>query len=210
MNRVASCLGVREQWFTRGNYFVSFCDVHHTALSDFPWLLLCLRWVTSSPQTNDDSQAIGDCPLLSKQYFFSVPQNASLNLADTVPATTVSSVSPRETFFSFLLPLLWHLSGLILLKICRTSLGRWFHLTLLFSGFCPFLCKADFYPAGVLDRCRTPASRGRDSVPSKKLLLSGCTGCTLHVQLLQWAHKTLKWYLVCAVVIHTAHSTDCR
>lgn len=31
MNRVVSCLGVREQWFTRGHYFVS-CDVHHATL----------------------------------------------------------------------------------------------------------------------------------------------------------------------------------
>lgn len=91
MNRVLSSLGVREQWFTRGNCFVS-CDVHHTVLSGFPWLLLFPRCMTCSPQTTKDSQAIGDCSLPSKQNFFSVSQNPSLNLADPVPATTVSSV----------------------------------------------------------------------------------------------------------------------
>lgn len=115
--------------------FITHCPVW------FPWLLLYARWVTSSPQTTNDSQAIGDCLLLSKQYFFSMAQNPSLNLADTVPATTVSSASPRETFSSFLLSLLWHLSGLILLKICRTS---WDMIPSYFIF--PFLCKEDFYP----------------------------------------------------------------
>lgn len=209
MNRVVSCLGVREQGFTRGNYFVSYCDVHHTPLSGFPWLLLHLRWVTSSPQTNDDPQAIGDCPLLSKQYFFSVSQNPSLYLTDTVLATVhVSSVSPRETFSSFLLSLLWHLSGLILLKICRTS-WEMIPSYLVFPGFCSFLCKADFYPVVVPWLLQDSSIWWQRFHPFQKASFVWVHLNTLHMQLLQWAHKIFNWYLVCAVVIHTAHSTDC-
>lgn len=134
MSTVVSCLGVREQWFTRGNYFVSFCVVHHAALSGFPWLLLHPRWVTSSPQTTNDSQAIGDCPLLSKQYFSSVSQNPSLVLLIEF-LQLLSPFYPQG-----------RLSPLFCCLCCSTCMawsswksiglpGRWSHLILSFQAF---------------------------------------------------------------------------
>lgn len=80
MNRVVSCLGVREQWFTGG--ITLSPSVMFIALPCLVFLDFCsLRgeW-PAHHRPIMIHRPIGDCPLLSKQYFFSVSQNPSLTL----------------------------------------------------------------------------------------------------------------------------------
>lgn len=115
--------------------------------------------------------SLEDHPLLSNQDYSSDSQDSSLTLLIQFLQLLSPDYLQGRLSLLFLWSLLWHLSGLILLRICRAF---W---KLIPS--CPLSSQA-FIPSYVnnylslwlhLDCPRTPVSHGRVSIPSKNLLL---------------------------------------